>query len=64
MGELTDKMKDTLNYCFDARLRELSRTKEALIENFVEIPVEIEDEIKCIEAIKELHNRKIGLFKH
>lgn len=51
---MTDKMKQTLNDCFDARIRELKQTLALFTDDKIAKP--IADELKSIEAVKECHN--------
>ena len=54
---MNDKMRELLNNCFDARIRELTALKSISKEND-----EIEKEIKCLESMKELQKNDM-LFK-
>ena len=54
---MNDKMRELLNNCFDARIRELNALKSISKEND-----EIEKEIKCLESMKELQKNDM-LFK-
>ena len=54
---MNDKMKELLDNCFNARIRELNALKSISKEND-----EIEKEIKCLESMKELQKNDM-LFK-